>query len=215
MAEVELCRVCDTRKPKRSCPGVRGEICSQCCGQEREESIDCPLDCEYLIEARKHEKARQFDPKDVPYSEVQVSEDFLQRNDPLFGVMGKSLVRAALQTSAIDHDVQECLEAAIRTYRTLESGLYYETKPSSAYAGAIQQLLAHDIAEFRRIHHEQTGVHSFRDTDVLGLLVFYLRIARHLDNARRRGRSFIQFLLERFPLEPEPGTPQTRSSLIV
>ena len=50
------CHICDTRKPRRHCPGVNGEICSICCGNEREVSISCPLDCPYLVEARLHEK---------------------------------------------------------------------------------------------------------------------------------------------------------------
>ena len=46
------CRICDTRKPRRYCPGVTGDICSICCGNEREVTVDCPLDCPFLVEAR-------------------------------------------------------------------------------------------------------------------------------------------------------------------
>ena len=52
------CAICETRRPRRFCPGVRGDICSICCGTEREVTVDCPLDCEYLQEARRHDKAR-------------------------------------------------------------------------------------------------------------------------------------------------------------
>ena len=42
-----------------------------------------------------------------------------------------SLVHAALRTdSATDADALEALEALIKTYRTVESGLLYETRPS-------------------------------------------------------------------------------------
>ena len=50
------CALCETRRPRRFCPGVRGDICTLCCGSEREVSVACPLDCEYLREAHKHEK---------------------------------------------------------------------------------------------------------------------------------------------------------------
>ncbi len=39
---VMKCPICDTRKPRRHCPGVHGEICSICCGNEREVSISLP-----------------------------------------------------------------------------------------------------------------------------------------------------------------------------
>ena len=42
------------RRPKRFCPGVRGDICTICCGTEREITVDCPLDCVYLREAHQH-----------------------------------------------------------------------------------------------------------------------------------------------------------------
>ena len=55
------CAICQIRRPRRFCPGVRGDICSLCCGTEREVTVNCPLDCEYLQEARKHEKLSEFD----------------------------------------------------------------------------------------------------------------------------------------------------------
>jgi len=58
------CAICQTRRPRRFCPGVRGEICSLCCGAEREVTVDCPLDCEFLREARRHEKAPE--PNAIP-----------------------------------------------------------------------------------------------------------------------------------------------------
>lgn len=210
MPAAELCRLCESRKPKRHCIGINGEICSPCCGQEREQTIDCPLECEYLIEARRFEKTQPIREEDLPNSDVPLTEEFLNRNDPMFGVMGKSLVRAALETGAIDRDIVECLETAIKTFRTLESGLYYESKPASAYAGAIQQRLLHDVAEFRRLQQQETGISSTRDLDVLGLLVFLQRISLHLNNGRARGRSFVDFLRGRFPIEEQtaPVTPQ-------
>ena len=42
------CAICETRRPRRYCPGVRGEICAICCGTAREVTVDCPLDCPYL-----------------------------------------------------------------------------------------------------------------------------------------------------------------------
>lgn len=43
-----VCRYCQQRKGKRSCPALGGTICTMCCGQHRLKEIDCPLDCTYL-----------------------------------------------------------------------------------------------------------------------------------------------------------------------
>ena len=50
---------------------------------------------------------------------------------------------AALDTpGAVDYDVREALEALIRTYRTLESGVYYESVPANPLAANIYRTRA-------------------------------------------------------------------------
>ena len=53
------CALCKERKEKRFCPAVHGKICPQCCGEQREVTLDCPSDCPYLLQARQqaHEQA--------------------------------------------------------------------------------------------------------------------------------------------------------------
>src|SRR5437879_2103381 len=55
------CAICEIRKEKRFCPAVHGRICPQCCGEQREVTLDCPSDCPYLQQAREHEKPRSAD----------------------------------------------------------------------------------------------------------------------------------------------------------
>ena len=59
------CAICEIRKEKRFCPAVHGRICPQCCGEQREVTLDCPHDCPYLIQAREHEKPRSADQIDL------------------------------------------------------------------------------------------------------------------------------------------------------
>ena len=61
------CAICEVRKEKRFCPAVHGRICPQCCGEQREVTLDCPSDCPYLQQAREHEKPR---PADEPEREI-------------------------------------------------------------------------------------------------------------------------------------------------
>ena len=75
------CSICETRRPRRYCPGLRSEICSICCGASREVTVACPLECPYLGEARKHEKPPEPDMQQYPSPEVELSEDFLRGNE--------------------------------------------------------------------------------------------------------------------------------------
>ena len=72
------CAICETRRPRRACPGVNGDICAICCGTEREVTVSCPLDCEYLQEARRREPARDSVPEELPNSDVQVTERLIR-----------------------------------------------------------------------------------------------------------------------------------------
>src|SRR5580693_4260414 len=110
------CAICHTRRPRRFCLGVQGEICSLCCGAEREITVDCPLDCEYLREAHKHEKPIPIDPEMLPNRDIEVSEEFIEDNEEFLIAVATSLVRAALLTpEVIDYDIREALDGAIRT----------------------------------------------------------------------------------------------------
>ncbi|HTR37896.1 MAG TPA: hypothetical protein VMH80_18435 [Bryobacteraceae bacterium] len=193
------CKICDTRKPRRFCPGVSGEICSICCGNQREVTIDCPLDCPHLMEARLHEKTTPLDPENIPNKDVQVTEQFLREHEPLLVFLGARLLEAALATSgAVDADVREALGSLIRTYRTLQSGLYYETRPSNLVADAIHRKMQEAVDALRKELAEKNAT-PIRDAEILGTLVFLERVELHENNGRPRGRAFVDYLRGHFP----------------
>src|SRR5882762_8630571 len=92
------CAICETRRPRRFCPGVRGDICAICCGTEREVTVSCPLDCEYLREARKHDRPPLLDEAAMPNRDVKVTERMIEENEPLLSFLSSALLRAALET---------------------------------------------------------------------------------------------------------------------
>jgi hypothetical protein len=195
------CRICNTRKPRRYCPGVSGDICSVCCGAEREVSVNCPLDCQYLAEARLHEKLPELNPEEIPNRDVRVTEEFLREHEPLLIFLGAKLLEASLATSGVvDSDVREALDSLIRTYRTLQTGLYYETKPTNLIAAAIHQKIQEAVEVLRKELTEK-GATAVRDAEVLGTLVFLQRLELHHNNGRLRGRAFIGYLHAHFPHE--------------
>jgi hypothetical protein len=198
------CQICETRRPRRFCPGVRGEICAPCCGSEREQTVDCPLDCEYLREARLHEKPREVTEADFPNRDVSVTEQFLLDHEPLLIFLAQAVLAGAVESQgSIDQDVRDALAALIKTYRTLESGLIYETRPTNPYAAAIQARVQSSIAEMKERLTQATGMVTLRDVEILGVLVFLEQIAIQRDNGRRRGRAFIDFLFTNF--QPAPS----------
>jgi hypothetical protein len=194
-----LCKLCEKKRARRYCPGVGVEICPGCCGTERENSIDCPSECEYLQEARLHEHPAAFDEKDIPNQDIRVSEQFVREHENVVMWLALALARAMAAEKGVDGDAREALDALIRTYRTLESGLIYETRPQNPYAVAIQEALKGSIEELRKHIAEESGMNTLRDADVLGALVFLQRLELQHRNGRRRGRAFYDFLRAYFP----------------
>ena len=208
------CAICGTRRPRRFCPGINGNICTICCGEEREVTVDCPFDCEFLIAARKHEKLNEIGADAIPNSDINPTRKDLEANEELLLFLVRTLVTAALSTrGVVDFDVRDALDGMIRTYRTLQSGVYYESVPSNAIAANLFRHLQQAIQQFRTDEHEQLGLSKTRDSHILMILVYLQRIELDRNNGRRRGRAFLHALKDYYEV-PEPSAPST-SSLIL
>jgi hypothetical protein len=212
--DTRRCELCETRRARRACPGIRGEICSVCCGTEREVTVSCPLDCPYLEEARRFERPPQIDPETIPSPELELSQEFLRRNTGLLALIMDTIVGTFQEVPlAVDSDVREALDSLVRTYQTLESGIYYETLPANPLAGAFHQAIRRTLEETRRRIRESTGATPYRDADILGALVFLQR-AHHLENnGRSRGRAFLHSLVRQSRRQAEAR--QERESPII
>ncbi|MCU0246095.1 MAG: hypothetical protein MUC42_05960 [Bryobacter sp.] len=171
-------------------------------------SIDCPLDCEYLIESRAFERMPELDPATIPNQDVRITDEFLGENQGLIVASGRMLFEAAARVpGVIDLDVREALEALIRTYRTRETGLLYDTRPQNPLAGGVQAGFEELLRRFREQRAQATGLHDIREAQMLGVLVFLERLERQHNNGRRRGRAFLDFLRGWYP-PPEAMEPQ-------
>jgi hypothetical protein len=208
------CAICARRRPRRHCPGVHGEICPTCCGEGREIAVACPLECEYLREARKHDQGGTGRPDPLPNLDIRVTEEFLESREALLGSMARALVRNALDTAGVvDLDARDALAALIRTYRTLATGIQYETRPENRLAAGLYDAMQEAVAAFRSRETGQLGIPRTRDNDVLGLLVFIQHFEFGSSNGRKRGRAFLDALRE-FYGEPPRGAPPSASPLI-
>jgi hypothetical protein len=188
------CAICRTRRPRRSCPGVHGDICAICCGEEREVTVDCPSDCEYLQEARKHEPPADVDPATMGNPDIPVTKEFLESNGMLLLVMSVAMIDAATERRAVDSDVREALAGLIQTYRTLRKGLIYESLPDNPLAASVFRAVQETIDAYLRDETERLGMTKTHDLDVLRLLVFFERMALDSNNSRPRCRAFLDAL---------------------
>ena len=162
--------------------------------------MDCPLECPYLREAHKHERVPEPDPEQLPNKDVEITDRFLEENSVLFAFLCRALVTIALGSSNInDADVREALDAMARTYRTLETGLVYETRPANLLAAGIQQKLTGELDSLRQQLRERAGMETLRDADILGVLIVLQRVEFAHNNGRPRGRAFLDFLRQEFP----------------
>ena len=183
------------------------KICSRCCGTEREVTIDCPFDCRYLEESRVRDYKGNLEPKNFPYKEVRVDQDFLTEHAGLLSAIGQGVFEGTVSVAgAADRDAQQALDAQIQTYKTLSSGIHYERQPESMYARSVYSGLRDAIQTFQQEEAQQFGFARTRDSDILVVLVFLYRVALDRDNGRKRGKAFLDFLRGHFTTEePEPS----------
>jgi hypothetical protein len=199
MPEIVLCKICGKRRARRTCPAVHGDICTLCCGTEREVSLSCPLECEYLQEAHRHEKPVPVE-GNQPYPEVVVTDELVRKQEELLLFCIYGLVQAAMRTEgAIDTDVMAALAALIQTRRTLESGLVYQSTPENAIAAGVQRSFEASLADYEKVHAEREAFSHIRNADVLAILVLLYRIGQQNQNGRPRGRMFIDALRQMTP----------------
>ncbi len=188
-----------------------------CCGTERENTVNCPLDCPYLQEARLRERIPDLDPETIPNRDIRITDEFLRDQGALLGETMRELAEVGLGVPGIvDFDVREALESLVRTYRTRESGLYYDSKPSNLMAAGIHERVQQGMDAFRQGAAERFGINTVRDADVLGVLVFLQRVELKLNNGRKRGRAFLDFLRQQITPVAEPGPrPEGGSPLVL
>ena len=213
MGEGIICKLCGKRRAKRRCPAVNGDICAICCGEQREVTLSCPLECGFLCEAHKHEKTIAVSAREISNPQVEISEDFVRSHEELLLFCVYSLVQAALRTSnAVDTDVLDSIRALIQTHRTAESGLIYETKPANMVAASLQQKFSDSLKLYGDEQHKQNEFSARPDADVFKMLVFLHRIGQQNQNGRPKGRMFIDMLRG---MTPETRVDERAPSIIL
>ena len=197
------CAICEIRKEKRFCPAVHGRICPQCCGEQREVTLDCPSDCAYLQQAREHEKPRSTQDLDpgALFLQVEVEEQFLYDHEHLIMGLSYALAKSARSDRGLhDREVIAGLATLVRSYeRLVNSGLHYEEPAQGLAQQAVAAELQTMVKEYREAEVKHTGYSRLRDSEVLKALVFLVRMGYARSSGRPKSRAFIDFLVAQFP----------------
>jgi hypothetical protein len=214
------CAICEVRKEKRFCPAVHGRICPQCCGEQREVTLDCPSDCPYLLQARAHEKPRssdQIEPAAL-FLQVEVSDQFMYEKEHLLMGLTYALAKAAHADHSLhDQDLIAALSALSKRYeRLVNSGLHYEQPLTSDAQRRVAAEVENMVKEYREAEQKHVGYSNLRDSDVLKALVFLVRLAHGRTSGRPKSRAFVEFLFAQFPAkEAAVVTPAEAASRII
>jgi hypothetical protein len=200
------CAICEKRKEKRFCPAVHGRICPQCCGEQREVTLDCPSDCVYLRQAREHEKPRPLQDLDQAalFPQVEIGEQFLYQQEHLLLGLSFALAKSARADRSLkDSDLIAALTTTAKTYETLaNSGLHYEIPSAHVGQQAVVTELQKMVQEYREAEQKHTGHTRVRDSEVLRALVFLVRMAHGRTSGRPKAKAFVDFLFAQFPENP-------------
>jgi hypothetical protein len=119
------CGICQRPHAKRRCPAIKGYICSLCCGNKRKREIDCPDNCEYLVQAKNRWILK------LQISAEQI--DFWQAHFDIIHNIELAIlqVKQTQFCDVQDSEVEEALENLIKTFETEERGVIYDYKSSN------------------------------------------------------------------------------------
>ena len=195
------CPICEKRKAARFCPAKGEKICAICCGTEREQSIDCPADCAYLVSAHRYEDEHQHSiPGDTPFLDVKLPSDTIHEHQQLMAAIAFNIAKFCVaQASATDPDVLSALQALAETHKTLGGGIIYEKPPEHPPQHGLYNALLAFIADVKNKQTEQPGARVTKDADIFVLLIFLFRMGLLRTNGRPRSRRYIEFLRGQFP----------------
>ena len=209
------CAICTLRKEKRFCPAVHGRICPQCCGEQREVTLDCPSDCVYLRQAREHEKLRTAEEIDTAglFLHIEVPDQFVYEKDHLLMGLLFALAKACHADSSLhDSDLIAALSALCTSHERLaNSGLHYDQPLTSPAQQRVAVGTEGMLNEYRALEQQHTGRSTLSELDVLRALVFLLRLASARTSGRPRSRAFVDMVTAQFP-ERDPAVVGARDS---
>jgi hypothetical protein len=197
------CPLCDTRKAKRPCPAKSTQICGICCATKREIEIDCPPSCSYLREGYQYaskktplEQKARANPIDRTFDRA-----FLVTNERLLMELSSVILESYKSLPQLhDTDVLAALAALEKTFRTLDVGLYYDSKPD----GNLEQFLYLKLKEIidLKMQNPDAQGHRLKVSTTVDCVVFLQQFALMKGSGRPLSRGYLTSIVEAFSRAP-------------
>jgi len=187
------CPLCSERPAKRYCPAKETQICSVCCGTKREVEIDCPATCVHLQSGRAYESdKRPVDPT-LNLRIQSLGEDFVRNYSWLMDILCTEVL-AEYRTSQwlLDNDVLEVYKALGSSFKTLDSGIYYDSLPESAIQRSLYSRLKGTLEKLMR--PDAARPTPLRASDVVNAMDFLVLVASVNSSLRPKSRQYLHFL---------------------
>ena len=190
MAPTRDCPLCERRAARRECPALGRRICSVCCGTKREVEIDCPADCVHLTRGRRWEEQHPASGSRAP--RIDTSGLLERHGPPISALVAEIVAERASTPSLVDGDVIAALEALRVTLRTLDAGIYYETRPEGLAAGVLYRRLVGLLNQW--MAPGGSGGPVLRTSDAKRVVDFLVSAGEAHAGARRRSRRFLDWM---------------------
>lgn len=213
MAGNSICPICQKRRAERYCPAMGEKICAIDCGTGREVTIDCPVDCSYLLAAHRWEQdhPKPLAENEIPFPDVSLPSDLVHSRETTLSGIGYTAATYSRENGSLtDADVFAATHAIAEAYRTLLSGIYYEKPPDYPIAMGLYAALAKFLEDEKQVASEHPESPGPKDVELFHLLVFFLRFGRLRSNGRPRTRAFVEFLKTQFPVEAAAAAQEPR-----
>ena len=215
------CPLCGRRRAKRYCPAKAETICSVCCGRKRLVEIDCPADCQYLVEGERYRQekvVRGRIRREGVRSYVRRAELYNLHPELFTLIEGVMAEYAWVKGEGLSNrDLDKALEAAAKTVATEESGLIYRHSSENPVADELSARLLEAIGKLKaagRLRPPSLPPSVSTGEFVRSVLDEYRAEIRYFDQRDVDPASYVLYLKRIHP-ERRPGGERPPGGIIV
>jgi hypothetical protein len=200
------CPSCNQRKGKRTCPALRSEICTACCGSKQVREIACPAECTFLVEGREYREMRHYR-RQLQGPDAEIFEKvLLELTPPLRNLQHVLVQMHRVFRGFDDSSALEAVQKVVETCETESRGVIFEQRSSDPQVQAAIQELMQEIDELRKMRADSPEMKPVRLADVILCLKFLEKdiVAMQQDSAG--SAAYLEFLVSSFPEEKRPSS---------
>lgn len=176
----EICVRCGARKPLRFCPALRTPICPKCCGRNRNKTISCFEECQYLLEARTQALKRLVNLA----GDYEFEANFLDVIHNLRMAIVKT--KEKTHSNLSEDEALQAIDNVLRAQRALSRGVIYEFRSPNINI----QMIMEGLMLVSRWHQDgEKGLRRFGSGEITACLEYLQRQARV---AKEKGVKFLE-----------------------